>query len=244
MEREKIIELPVIADKRGILSFAETGQLIPFQTAQIYYITKEPDLKPDEAIFIPLSGSFRMTVNDTDYVLDKPDKALYIPESLPRIATNFSCDAICLIISPKKESKDKDLLPKKYKISDCSLIKLTDKETNGRPVENIPFDIKRIFYIYNIPLTEKRGSHAHKLCHEILIAAKGSFDVELDDGINKQTVALNNPEYGLHVPPGIWAVEKGYTPNAICLVFASDRYDAENYINSHRKFIEYRRNEN
>lgn len=241
MEKERIIKLPEITDKRGTLSFAETEQHIPFQISQISYITAEQKQEPCEAMYISLSGSFQITVDDKDYILEKPYEALYIPDSLRRTVTSLSEDAICLIISSEKTAgiKKKDFLQKEYTIQDCNLIKLKEDIT-----EEIPFDTKRLFCIYNIPAMGKRGMHAHKLCHEILIALKGCFDVELDDGTNKKTVTLNNPGYGLHIPPGIWAIEKEYTPGTICLVLASDKYDAENYINSHQEFIKYRRNEN
>ncbi|MDR1341204.1 MAG: FdtA/QdtA family cupin domain-containing protein [Prevotellaceae bacterium] len=246
MEKERITELPEITDKRGTLSFAETGQHIPFRISQISCITTEQEQEPDEAMYIALSGSFKIIANDKGYILDKPYTALYMPDSIHRAATNFSAGAICLIISSDAigGNKEKDSIQKEYIVQDCNLIKLADDGISTCLTENIPFDIKRVFYIYNIPPAEERGMHAHKFCHEVLIAVRGSFDVELDDGRNKRTFTLNNPVYGLHIPPGIWAVEKKYTRDAICLVLASDRYDAENYINSHREFIKYRRNEN
>jgi mannose-6-phosphate isomerase-like protein (cupin superfamily) len=246
MEKERIIELPEITDERGTLSFAETGRHIPFQISWISCIAAEQKPEPVEALFIALSGSFRVTVDGKENILDKPHKALYIPDSLHRIVTGFSAGAVCLILSSKEAARDKEKnsMQKEYLIRDCNLIKLADDRIDANLAVNTPFDIKRIFYIYNIPPAEKRGMHAHKFCHEVLIAAKGSFDVELDDGINEKKLTLDNPGYALHIPPGIWAVEKGYTLDAICLVLASDRYDAENYINSHPEFIKYRRNEN
>ncbi len=108
--------------------------------------------------------------------------------------------------------------------------------------ENIPFDIERTFYIYDIPSGVTRGGHAHKYCHEILIAAGGSFDVELDDGVNKRTITLNRPMMGLHLPPGIWAVEKNYSSGVVCLVFTSHKYEEDDYIRKYSDFKEYRSN--
>ena len=96
-------------------------------------------------------------------------------------------------------------------ILDCSLIKLEKKTSTSGSItifENdidFLFNVKRIFYLYDIPGGENRGAHAHKECHQFLIAASGSFDVELDDGKYKKIVQLNQPTLGLHIPPGIWA---------------------------------------
>jgi uncharacterized RmlC-like cupin family protein len=133
-------------------------------------------------------------------------------------------------------------------VSDCSLIELPvikNRAGSITPVhgrETIPFDIKRVFYIYDIPSGAKRGMHAHKHCHEILIAAGGSFEVELNDGLNKKTILLNRPTYGLHIPPGVWATEKEYSSGVVCLALASDVYDSDDYINTYADFKKYRQN--
>lgn len=98
-------------------------------------------------------------------------------------------------------------MDKKASIYDCSILelpKIKDRAGNITFVEeikNLPFKIKRVFYLYDIPAGENRGAHAHKECHQFLIAASGSFDVLLDDGTNKKHVTLNRPFWGLHIPP-------------------------------------------
>lgn len=134
----------------------------------------------------------------------------------------------------------------KLSVYDCSVIelpKINNRAGNITPVtnnENIPFKIKRIFYIYDIPGGEDRGAHAHKECHQFLVAASGSFEIELDDGMNKRTVMLNRPYYGLHIPPGIWAAEKGFSSGAICLVMTSLKYDESDYFRDYNDYIEYK----
>lgn len=131
-------------------------------------------------------------------------------------------------------------------VFNCSVIelpRLQNRAGNITPVNNnqeIPFDVKRVFYIYDIPGGEDRGAHAHKACHQLLIAASGSFEIELDDGTIKRTVTLNRPYYGLHIPPGIWAAEKGFSSGAICLVLASHTYDAADYIREYDDFIQWK----
>jgi len=131
-------------------------------------------------------------------------------------------------------------------VYDCSLIELRrieDRKGNITPVycnENVPFEVKRVFYTYDIPGGEARGAHAHKSCHQFLVAASGSFEVVLDDGINKRTVVLNRPFFGLHVPPGIWASEQGYSSGSVCLVLASEEYKEEDYIRDYEEFKRYK----
>lgn len=131
-------------------------------------------------------------------------------------------------------------------VYDCSVIelpKITMRQGNITPIEgqrNLPFEVKRVFYSYDIPGGESRGAHAHKECHQFLVAASGSFEVLLDDGTNKRTILLNRPFYGLHVPPGIWAAEQGFSSGSICLVLASETYDEQDYIRDYQEFIKYR----
>lgn len=132
---------------------------------------------------------------------------------------------------------------KKPSIYDCSIIEFTkikNRAGNISPIEggeNIPFEIERVFYLYDIPGGEDRGAHAHKECHQLLIAASGSFDIELNDGLNKRTVSLNRPYFGLHIPPGIWAAEKSFSSGAICLVLASHKYNEKDYIRNYEEFL-------
>ena len=92
-------------------------------------------------------------------------------------------------------------------------------------LKHIPFDIKRVYYLYDIPGGEARGGHAHKDLQQVIIAASGSFDVLLDDGQNKKVVTLNRPGYGLMVVSGIWRELMEFSSGAICLVLASIKYD-------------------
>ena len=133
-------------------------------------------------------------------------------------------------------------------VYDCSIIelpKIENRAGNITPVQgklNIPFDISRVFYSYDIPGGEARGAHAHKECHQLLIAASGSYEVVLDDGVNKRTILLNRPFYGLHIPPGIWASEQGFSSGSICLVLASHVYDEKDYIRDYKQFTTYKEN--
>jgi len=129
------------------------------------------------------------------------------------------------------------------KISDCTLIelpKIENRSGNITVIENnldIPFEVKRIFYLYDIPGGESRGAHAHKECHQFLVSASGSFKVHLDDGYNKKIVMLNQPYKGLYVPPGIWASEINFSSGAICLVMTSHKFKEDDYIRDFQDFL-------
>ena len=135
----------------------------------------------------------------------------------------------------------------KILVSDCSEIELPKIENrygNLTSIQNsieIPFDIKRIFYLYDIPGGKDRGAHAHLECHQFLIAGSGSFDVLLDDGKSKKLVTLNQPYKGLHIPPGIWASEINFSSGSICLVLASHKYDEKDYIREYGEFLKYKK---
>lgn len=128
-------------------------------------------------------------------------------------------------------------------VYNCSVIELPriqHRSGNITPIqgtENVPFHTQRVFYLYDIPGGESRGAHAHKECHQFLIAASGSFEILLDDGINKRLVSLNRPYFGLHIPPKIWASELNFSSGAICLVLASHKYNENDYIRDYSEFI-------
>ena len=128
------------------------------------------------------------------------------------------------------------------RVYDCNIIylpKIGDRQGHITAINNlveIPFNVKRVFYLYDIPGGESRGAHAHKECHQFLVAASGSFEVLLDDGITKRQVQLNKPDMGLHIPPGIWASEINFSSGAICLVMASHNYNESDYIRSYEEY--------
>jgi hypothetical protein len=134
---------------------------------------------------------------------------------------------------------------KKPTVFDCAVIELGKIENDRgnltvvQSKSTVPFDIQRVFYLYDIPGGEARGAHAHKACHQFLVAASGSFEIALDDGTNKRTVFLNRPFMGLHIPPGIWAAEQEFSSGAVCLVLASEPYDAADYIRDYQEYLSF-----
>lgn len=124
--------------------------------------------------------------------------------------------------------------------------KINDPRGNLSFVESnvhIPFDIKRVFYIYDVPTGFDRGAHAHKKLHQFLICLSGSFDVELDDGVVVDTIHLNRPWKGLHIPPMVWAAEVNFDPGSICMVLTSDYFDESDYYRNYSDFVTALRNQ-
>jgi len=134
-----------------------------------------------------------------------------------------------------------------FNIEDCRVVdlpRITDPRGNLTFVEgdnHVPFPIKRVFYLYDVPTAASRGAHAHREQHQFLICLSGSFDVEIDDGRDQRLIHLNRPWKGLHVPPTIWAAEVNFDPGTLCLVLASDTFSETDYIRDYDAFIASRR---
>ena len=143
----------------------------------------------------------------------------------------------------------------KYSVFDCSVIELdkhhSDRKGNLTVVQNggssdsptgtLPFDVKRVYYLYDVPGGEERGAHAHRDLSQLIIAASGSFTVSLDDGKCKRSFFLNRPYQGLYVKPGLWRDLEDFSSGAVCMVLASEEYDADDYIRDYDDFINFRK---
>jgi len=131
-------------------------------------------------------------------------------------------------------------------VYDCKLIELDKNHRdkgNITVIENrkqVPFDTKRVYYLYDVPGGEERGGHAHKELFQLIVAAGGSFDVVLDDGKNKRTVTLNRPYQGLYIVPGIWRELVNFSSGSTCLVMASEKYKESDYLREYYKYLAYK----
>ena len=136
---------------------------------------------------------------------------------------------------------------KKTTVFDCAVLdfhKHTHEKGTVSNIENsgvIPFDIERVYYLYDVPGGESRGGHAHIILSQLIVAAGGSFDVLLDDSKVKRTVTLNRPYQGLLVVPGLWRELENFSTGAICLVLASHKYEEEDYIRDYNKYLLYKK---
>lgn len=139
---------------------------------------------------------------------------------------------------------------KKNNVYDCTIVELDKRHsvrlgnltvvTNG---ETIPFDVKRCYYLYDVPGGESRGAHAHKALSQLIVAVSGSFTVTLDDGNVKRTFTLNRPYQGLYIVSGIWRELNDFSSGSVCLVLASEVYQKEDYIRDYEDFLEFKKGE-
>ena len=128
-------------------------------------------------------------------------------------------------------------------IQNCKLVelpKITDPRGNLSFIEtgsHINFDIKRVYYLFDIPVGSERGGHAHKELQQLIIAISGSFDIVIDDGFSQKKITLNNPSEGLYVCPMVWREIDNFSSNAVCIVIASLKYDEEDYFRNYETFV-------
>ena len=193
--------------------------------------------------------------------------ALYVPPMTWRKIDNFSTNSVVLVLSSEYydpedyiESFEEYLKISHNNITDNELSQSSrvvnangaEYDFNSTTVNNceiiqlvqdsdpIPFDIKRAYYIYDIPGGEERGGHAHRQLRQLIVALSGSFDVVLDDGTHRRSITLNRPYQGLVIVPGIWRVLENFSSGAVCLCIASMQYNEDDYIRPYNDFIKLR----
>lgn len=171
--------------------------------------------------------------SEDDYIRDYDKFKQYTPASTPMVV---------------KQSKEKVAFnAQQSTIHDCSVVALDinhREKGNITVIENnaiIPFATERVYYLYDVPGGEERGGHAHKDLYQLIIAAGGSFDVELDDGTNKNVITLNRPYNGLLIKPGIWRELRNFSSGSTCLVLASHIYDEADYIRNYNDYLNYKK---
>lgn len=136
-----------------------------------------------------------------------------------------------------------------YNVDDCFLIelpKIYNLSGNITVLENskdIPFDVKRIYYLYDVPMGSERGGHGHYDLEQYIIAASGSFNFVLSDGETTKEFFLNDPSKALYIKPGIWREIKNFSSGSICLVLASHEYNEDDYIRNYDDYLKYKKNE-
>lgn len=206
-------------------------------------------------VYIP-KGAWRSIENfSTNSVAVITASTLYNPDDAIRDYRQFKDESLKFKVEENNQVSFCSYTPctlhytpnTKYSVYDCNIIELDRHHSNRKGdisvVENgvtIPFDIKRIYYLYDVPGGVSRGGHAHKGLYQLIFAISGSFTVTLDDGNVKRTFTLNRPYQGLLVKPGIWRELDDFSSGSVCLVLASEKYDEADYIREYEKFLEYR----
>lgn len=134
----------------------------------------------------------------------------------------------------------------KFSVNDCKVIELPVVHNESGSISvienhiNIPFEVKRIYYLYDVPMGAERGGHGHYELQQYVVAASGSFTFVLNDGTQKKEVFLNHPNKALHIMPGIWREMKDFSSGSVCLVLASIEYTENDYIRDYNEFLNYR----
>ena len=135
---------------------------------------------------------------------------------------------------------------KQTTVHDCKIIKLSKyhrPQGNLTDVENgrdVPFDVKRVYYLYDVPGGASRGGHAHRELSQLVVAVSGCFSLKLDDGKNKRVFRLNRSDCGIYIASGIWRVLDDFSSGSVCLVLASEKYDESDYIYDYDEFVNYK----
>lgn len=301
MTGPRIIELPRFLDPRGNLAVIEECRELPFKIERCHWIYDVPGggdreghaYHTNEELIVALSGSFDVITRYPDreerVTLNRSYLGLYVPRLTWREITNFSTNAVVLVLSSRpyadeeyildykkylalREKAEKECtddyecaathkedaserddvlpgLPRKT-VYDCSVIEL-DRHPSERlgnlsviqSEETLPFDVKRVFFIYDVPGGESRGGHAHRAVKEFIVAAAGSFCITLDDGRDRRTVMLNRPYMGLLVEPGVWLTLHDFSSGAIALVATSDHFHHSDHIKDYPTFLSLKKDE-
>jgi dTDP-4-dehydrorhamnose 3,5-epimerase-like enzyme len=200
-------------------------------------------------VYVP-KGMWRAIENfSTNSIAVIATSTHYDPAEGIRDYTEFKKIAAALISdNTKPTGRPYPLVNGMFNVYDCNIIEIdkhhSDSKGNISVVENgdtVPFDVKRMYYLYDVPGGVSRGGHAHKELSQFIIAASGSFTVTLDDGNVRRAFTLNRPYQGLLVKPGVWRNLDDFSSGSVCLVLASEKYDESDYIREYDEFLEYRR---
>ena len=260
-DRVRLLSLPQIPEPRGNLTALEELVDLPFRIGSVRWFydvpagaswsAGEPGLGP--AVVIALSGSFDVVVEqpaDASRIrLSRASAAVTVPARARCSAQDASTNSVGLVISsqpPRRPVGERyrkpDALPVDTTVDDCSAASLGRRHgPAGSTTEvvsrtDIPFDLMRVYYLYDVPAGASRGGHAHLQLEQVLLAAAGSFDVVLDDGRRVKTVRLDRPEFGICISTGIWRELQNFSSGAICLALASAPYEEADYIRDYGEF--------
>ena len=252
---EKLIKLPKVADPRGNLSFIQSGKggACPFEISKVLWVydlpaTIDSSLTSDpsaEALFVALSGCF----DSEGLTFRTPDSALLTPDAQNTHLTQFATNTVIMMLgagesAPVAEEDFIDPHPSSS-VNDCRIVMLDRHPIAGggswsevdNTLRQIPFSVRRVFYLYDVPADATRGGHSHFQAQELIVAMAGSFDVVLDDGKNPpRRFTLNRPYQGLYIPTGIWRTLENFSGGAVSTVLTSHPYSEPDYVREYSDF--------
>lgn len=250
--------LKKISDSRGALSFVENGAPLPFTIGRTICIHSEQSKQisfkelsvEGKAFVIALSGSCKIcatTQSESQQLqLTTPDCGVLIAEDYASCELSMSDDStVVLLTEADSESSSSEIVTNgaSSSVEQCRILKFNHGD-NGISLTNgvdIPFNIKRAYYLYDVPASQVRGAHAHKELYQLIIPLNGSFDVVLNDGHNKRRFTLSKQDEALLVVPGLWRdLENFSSTNTVCLVLASMLYSEQDYIRNYQDFLQFK----
>ncbi len=242
-------------EERGGVAYKTTEEFIVAMSGSFDVVVKNSERewkfslnRSYMGVYIP-AGYWRAVENfSSNSVAVIAASTYYDPNDAVRDITASIDDRLKMIDEPHLDVvQNRQKNTKKYNVEDCGIIEL-DRHHSQRKgdisvVENgkeVPFDVKRIYYLYDVPGGADRGGHGHKELSQLIMAASGSFTVTLDDGTNKKAFTLNRPYQGLLIKPGIWRILDDFSSGSVCLVLASEKYDETDYIRDYIDFLKYK----
>ena len=260
-DQVRLLTLPQIPEPRGNLTALEELVDLPFRIGSVRWFydvpagaswsAGQPGL--GRAVVIALSGSFDVVVDQpagsSRIRLSRASTAVTVPAGARCGVHDASTNCVGLVISSQRPrwpvaepDQEPKTLPFNTTVDDCSMTSLGRKHGRERSTTEVvsrtgvPFELTRVYYLYDVPAGASRGGHAHLQLEQVLIAAAGSFDVVLDDGRRVKPVRLDRPEFGISISTGIWRELQNFSSGAICLALASAPYEEADYIRDYGEF--------
>jgi uncharacterized RmlC-like cupin family protein len=229
------------------MTYLESQDQIPFRIRSIQRIQVGQGFPlisgKDQSVWIVLKGRLEIEVDDSrsvrNFLLDRPNRALYIPPGVSVRTQALKAPVTGLIIHSEEYNLPDEVAKAEAdsRISECQPWTITEMSNDPNACLKFPFPVERIYYLYNISPGAHRGYHAHKELQGIMIAAAGSFEVELSDGKDILNHTLSNPNEGLFIPHMIWRVIRNFSSDAVCLVFASGKFADGEMIYDYNEFL-------
>ncbi len=250
-----MIQLPKIEDPRGNLSFIEHGErgACPFEIERVSWFYDVPTGRvrrlgrtgTDGEMVVAMSGSF----DAAGKRLGRSDRGLLLEPGAEAALENFSTNSVAMILGGGQPRAVAEPAPAenahaRSSVAACHILdlpRMRDADGSVTVVENgadgIPFDVRRVFYLYDVPADAERGGHSHHRARELIVALSGSFDVVLDDGrAASRRFTLNRPYRALYIHAGMWRTLDNFSGGAVCLVLTSERYDEADYVRDYDMF--------
>jgi hypothetical protein len=260
-----LVALPQIPEPRGNLTVLEERVHPPFPIGSVRWFYDVPagaswragESRVADALIVALSGSFEVDLgrrwSRSAIRLSRANTGLQVPAGLDWTVHDASTNSVGLVISSKENQlpsagsgplhqTEPTPLNRESTIDDCRTITLPHlrdrhgSATEAVPREGVPFDIPRVYYLYDVPGGARRGGHAHRELEQIVLAVAGAFDLLLDDGRRARSIRLDRAHSGMFIATGIWRELLNFSSGAICLVLASAPYDEADYVRDYDAF--------